>query len=134
MSADVLSFPIIGSAAHADTARRSVAGTRRQYRFSDVVRLLAMQALEPRTQVEQLRRLHRQAGFPAPLNPRFYAGQLQRGADAIHRGSVWCAVAVDDWRDAQDRPPPSADALRPPPLPQSRRVAMREAARALGQG
>ena len=134
MTADVLTFP--GAAARPASpvglAVRAVV-TRRRYTFAQVIRLLDMTELTERTQIAHLRRLHRQAGFPLPRNPRFWKGALQRGADAICRGSIWSAVAVDDWRDAQERPPPSADALGIPRLPQSRRDAMRHAARAIGQ-
>lgn len=117
MGAEIFSFPT-----RREPALRSSSGAvarQRRYSFAQLVRLLALEALATRTQVDRLRKLHDQRGLPAPINPRVFDLQVQTGSAAIGRKSVWCALEIDAWLDVRGTPP-SAAANPVPALPSVR--------------
>jgi hypothetical protein len=107
MGAEIFSFP----PARRDGARR------RQYRFAQVARMLFLDDLEPRAQVDRLRKLHDQRGLPLPQNPRVWQGRVQSGAAAIGARSTWCAMEFDAWLDSWRNPTPPPAAAAVPPAP-----------------
>lgn len=109
LTASVLSFPV--RPAHPPAPTVTPAVLRRRESEVDVPELqarLGWQAASRRTVIEHLRILFRKAGLPAPKNPRIVKGELLAGDRAIHAGSVWHRVVIDDWFD--DRTPPASRA------------------------
>lgn len=139
MSADLLSFPsrpaFAGSDAIARPARfgGSCLTALRRYRLADLVAVLALEALVRRSQIDRLRQLARIDGLPLPLNPRIWAGQRCRGAEAICAASEWDAAEVDAWLHRPGFPPPAAQGTVPD-LPLDLHAAMRSRAVVLAAG
>lgn len=90
------------------TLRRAAVPAFRRYRLLDLARLLALDAMERRSQITRLRILARIDGLPLPLNPRVRKGVLLRGPQSIDARSEWDAAAFDAWLNRPVPPAPSA--------------------------
>lgn len=63
----------------------------------EIARRLNMNALSPRSIIDQVRLLNKGYGFPDPSNPRFEKGRLVLGPRAIVQRSLWPRDAVEAW-------------------------------------
>lgn len=143
MTAQVFDFPSQPSAMPPRRVFGTLPHPRREYRFHQVVALLALDDAEVtiRTQLDYLRDYARQWGMPLPLNARRRHGRLIGGPESIGQRSRWCALEFDAWLDARRSPPPAAMALAcpeqgrgVPPLPAFARADMAARARQLAGG
>lgn len=91
---------------------------------------LGLQAASTRTVIAHLRALFGSAGLPAPKNPRIVKGVEVTGAGAIHKGSLWHRVMIDDWFD--DRTPPARRAALAAARRDQIRADLRRRARQVG--
>ncbi|QQN75026.1 hypothetical protein [Croceicoccus sp. YJ47] len=137
MSADIVPFHSSNTAQYRATGddpapaepARAFRSRPRNYRLSDMARLLGMEDNHPRTIIERLRLLAEQMGLPLPRNPRIYRGKIQRGAMAIGAKSQWDAAAVEHWLDRPTCPP--GGAAKAPPAPSNLRAVMADRAQKL---
>ncbi|ARS27634.1 hypothetical protein [Sphingomonas sp. KC8] len=98
------------SAQHIPTALPSQLRTDRSQplcRMSYIARRMGKEDRPAAWLVGYIRQLVRNHGFPGPIAPRLYRGEMLMGANAVYLHASWHKVAVDAWLDGL-MPPPMA--------------------------
>lgn len=74
--------------------------------FAEIVTALGLDCLRTtRAQVARLRALHVHCGFPLPLAPRIWGGQMVTGASNITPRALWDRGTFLAWLDHARTPP-----------------------------